>query len=77
MQTLPGISLSVNSYKGILYLENLGGGQVKKNPAYLLNKHGKNKVLDVRFNWGDQAEPGSDLHSIQCYENCFILEFTH
>jgi hypothetical protein len=27
----PGISLSVSSHKGILYLENLGGVQFKKN----------------------------------------------
>ena len=30
MQTLPGISLNVSSYKVILYLENLGGGPVKR-----------------------------------------------
>ena len=28
----PGISLSVSSNKGILYLENLGGVQLKKKP---------------------------------------------
>ena len=33
MQTLPGISLSVSSYKGILYLENLGGDQLKEPPC--------------------------------------------
>ena len=48
----------------ILYLENLGGDQLKKNLVYLLNKHGKNKVLDVRLNCGDQAEPGSALHTM-------------
>ena len=47
------------------------GGVSRTAPAtpgllniYLLNKHGKNKVLDVRFNCGDQAEPGSALHTM-------------
>ena len=31
----PGISLSVSSHKGILYLENLGGVQLKKPPCRL------------------------------------------
>ena len=33
MQTLPGISLNVSSYKGILYLKNLGGDQLKEPPC--------------------------------------------
>ena len=31
----PGISLSVSSCKGILYLENLGGGPVKRTTLYI------------------------------------------
>ena len=34
----PGISLSVSSHEGILYLENLGGGPVKKNHPVVSNK---------------------------------------
>ena len=33
MQTGPEFLLSVSSYKGILYLENLGGVQLKEPPC--------------------------------------------
>ena len=33
MQTLPRISLSVGSFEGILYFENLGGVQLKEPPC--------------------------------------------
>ena len=33
----PGISLSVSSHKGIFYLENLGGVQLKKTTLYVMS----------------------------------------
>ena len=36
MQTGPEFLLSVSSYKGILYLENFGGVQLKEPPCILI-----------------------------------------
>ena len=47
LQTLPGISLSVSSYKGILYLENLGGDQLKEPPCSIFKQNKKNQTKKI------------------------------
>ena len=49
MQTGPEFLLSVSSYKGILYLENFGGVQLKEPPCRFLLDDSKN-ILQITYN---------------------------
>ena len=52
----PGISRSVSSHKGILYLENLGGVQLKKPPCTIFSGLNKNRVPDMGEKWFEKKQ---------------------
>ena len=70
----PGISLSVSSYKGILYLKNLGGDHLKKPPCIYI--YVKVSLTQSQL-WGQSLLCHLIFKERQLFVNAFYITRQH